>query len=91
MSDQQANTPEPGRRAMTIGQIVMLAVGILLLLPGACSLFFIVATIPDKPSSPFSDPYMEIFYGFWVMSFIISAAGVALIWAARKRARTPLA
>ncbi len=74
---------------MTVGQIILLIVGIVLLFPGACSLFFIVALISEKPSNPFSDPYVEVFYGFWVVSFVISAVGIALIWAAREKARTP--
>jgi len=86
---QQQQPSEPPRRAMTVGQIVLLVVGILLLLPGACSLFFMISLIAEKPSSPFSDPYVEIFYGFWFVSFIISAIGIALIVAARKKAPTP--
>ncbi len=74
---------------MTVGQIILLIVGILLLFPGACSLFFIVALISEKPSNPFSDPYVGMFYGFWFVSFVISAIGIALIWAARQKARTP--
>lgn len=72
---------------MTLGQLVMLIIGIVLLFPGACSLFFIVAMVVEKPSSPFSDPYVEIFYGFWIVSFTISAVGIAFIWAVRKMRR----
>ncbi|MET0708910.1 MAG: hypothetical protein ABWY82_19010 [Tardiphaga sp.] len=83
-ADNEPPGQPPG--TMTVGQIVMLAVGILLLLPGACSLFFIVSLIAEKPSN-LSDPYVGMFYGFWLVSFVISAVGVALIWAARKKAR----
>jgi uncharacterized BrkB/YihY/UPF0761 family membrane protein len=87
MSNEQ-QPAEPSRRDMTVGQIVLLIVGIILLLPGACSLFFMISLIAEKPSNPFSDPYVEIFYGLWIVSFIVSAIGVALIYAARKKART---
>jgi hypothetical protein len=86
---QQQQPPDTPRRAMTVGQIILLVAGILLLFPGACSLFFMISLIAEKPSSPFSDPYVEIFYGFWFVSFIVSAIGVALIYAARKKAPTP--
>jgi hypothetical protein len=36
---------------MTVGQIILLIIGIVLLFPGACSLFFIVALFAEKPSN----------------------------------------
>jgi hypothetical protein len=87
MSKEPPPAPKSQRRAMTVGQIVLLIVGIILLLPGACSLFFFVALLLENKPNTFSDPYVEVFYGFWVVSFIISAGGIALIWAARKKSR----
>jgi uncharacterized membrane protein len=62
-------------------------VGVVLLFPGGCSLFFFVALLLENKPNTFSDPYVGVFYGFWIVSFVISAVGIALIYVAHKMRR----
>lgn len=78
-------SPPPAR--MSIGTMVLMGAGIMLLFPGACSLFFLVAFIAEKPSSPFSDPYAQIFLPVMFVCLLVSAGGVWMIVAARRRRR----
>jgi hypothetical protein len=73
------NTPPPRRPRSGVVTALLLIVGILLLAPGVCALFF----IPIYVSSPSQVPsgIMQI----WVISFIISALGIALIVFAARR------
>jgi hypothetical protein len=71
----------------TGGEIALILLGALLLLPGACSLYFVVALTIEKHGNPLSDPYVGPFAAIWVISFFIAAAGAGLIWLARRNAR----
>jgi uncharacterized membrane protein HdeD (DUF308 family) len=66
---------------------MMMFFGFCFLFPGACSLYFIIALTVEKRGNPFSDPYVPIFAVFWVIGFVISAIGIAMIVAARRRPR----
>jgi hypothetical protein len=68
------------------GQIALVAVGIIFLLPGACSLVAALASIDTWNPR---DPYNGIVLGIWTACFIVSALGVGLIVFAFKRARRP--
>ena len=81
MSEQ---TPQSVRPRYTGGQIAMLAIGGILLIPGACSLFFMIGMASDLARG---DPIVQMIAGLWIICFFISAAGIALIYVARKDAR----
>lgn len=78
---------EPPRRAYLLANGVLMFFGICFLLPGACSLYFIVTLAIEMKGNPLSDPYVQAFSIIWVICFIIMAMGVAMIVAARKRMR----
>ena len=76
------NLPQPPR--YTGGQIAMMLFGVLLLLPGLCSLLFMVGMIRELS---FKEPMGETIVTVWIICFFVSAIGIALIYAARKDAR----
>ena len=82
MSDP--NTPQPVQPRYTGWQIAMLVIGIILLLPGVCSLLFMIGLASEVARG---DPYVGAVVGLWIICFFISAAGIALIYLARKAAR----
>lgn len=86
MSEPDSPPPSPTLRH-TGGEIAMILLGVLFLLPGACSLYFVVALTIEKRGNPLSDPYVQAFAAIWVICFVISAAGAGLIWLARRNAR----
>ena len=51
---------------------------------GVCSLLFMIGMASDVARG---DPYVGAVVGLWIICFFISAAGIALIYVARKRAR----
>jgi hypothetical protein len=71
------------------GQIAMIVFGIIFLLPGACSLFFVIGMMPEFSRKSFSDPIAQLIFMLWGVCFAISAVGIVLIVMARKRARRP--
>jgi hypothetical protein len=78
------NSPSPEQPRYTVGQIAMTVVGVILLLPGLCSLFFIVSMASEIRTS---DPIVQAIISLWIVCFVVSAIGVALIYVARKGAR----
>jgi hypothetical protein len=79
---------DPGRPpsrgpASTALSVVMVLVGVVLLLPGVCAGFFIVAMW--RTPAGLSNSGMA---GFWFISFAITAGGIALIWRAIRRFRS---
>jgi ABC-type dipeptide/oligopeptide/nickel transport system permease subunit len=83
MSDQQPATPPgAGRRPGTAVSVLLFLLGVVLLLPGLCSLVFAVASLGG--SSILSDPTIV---GLWLVCFAIAAGGVALISFAIRRQR----
>jgi hypothetical protein len=88
MSDTPpAPPPIPPVRKFAGGQIAMIVIGVILLLPGLCSLFFVVTLVPDFNAKALSDPISQMIFTLWGICFAVSALGVWLIVAARKRAR----
>ena len=71
------------------GQIAMIIIGIILLLPGLCSLGFIVGMAPELNSKSFNDPIAQMIFTLWGICFAVSALGIVLIVVANKRARKP--
>jgi hypothetical protein len=82
MSEPNTTGPSESPRYTWV-QIAMIAIGVLLLLPGLCSLFVMISMVPWSPS----DPFFSLIATVWVICFMISAGGVAMIYAGRKRAR----
>ena len=81
MSEQMPPLTPP---RYTGGQIAMLVIGTILLLPGVCSLLFMIGMASDVARG---DPYVGAVVGLWIICFLISAGGVALIYLARKNVR----
>jgi hypothetical protein len=76
--------PRPARRRYSGGQIAMILIGTVLLVPGACAIAFAIPMIGEIQSR---DPYMQIVLGIWAICLAISALGAVLIVVARKGAR----
>jgi hypothetical protein len=75
----------------TGGQVAMVILGSIMLLPGVCALVFFVGGMWEMISKGQSfggmDPIMQMVVLVWAISLAITAGGVALIVAARRRAR----
>jgi hypothetical protein len=69
------------------GQIAMIVIGIILLLPGLCSFLFVLGMIADIRQTSFNDPIAQMIFMLWGICFAVSALGIVLIVVARKRAR----
>ncbi len=72
--------PTPPRRPRSaVATALLLIAGLLLLMPGLCAVIF----IPEYVGSP--NPVPDSIKQAWIISFIISAGGVALlVYAFRK-------
>ena len=84
-----AGAPKPGPRRYSAGQILMIVMGVILLLPGVCSLFFLIGTMAEVGRKSFVDPVEQLIFAIAVTCFTISAGGIALIVAAVRRSRRP--
>ena len=71
-------TPPHQPRSVIVTALLLIA-GLLLLAPGVCALIF----IPEYTSSP--NPVPSSIMQAWIISFIISAVGIALIVYAFRR------
>jgi hypothetical protein len=67
----------------TGGEIAMILIGVVLLLPGLCSLVLALGSISEWRSS---DPILQALMGLWVLCLAVSGVGIALIWLARRNA-----
>jgi hypothetical protein len=74
-------TPPPPRR-YSGAQIAAIVVGGILLLPGLCSLVFLLGMVWELR---LNDPIARMIVTLWVICFLVSAGGLALILGARKR------
>jgi len=79
----------PPARNYSGGQIAMTVIGVILLLPGLCSLLFAIGMAPEMGRSAFRDPIAQAIITLWVICLAVSALGIVMIVAARKRARAP--
>ena len=68
----------------TGGEIAMILIGVVLLLPGLCSLVLALGSISEWRSN---DPILQALMGLWALCFVVSGVGIALIWLARRKAR----
>jgi len=62
-------------------QIAMIAIGSILLLPGLCSLFFMIGMASEFR---WSDPISQMIATLWGFCLLVAAGGIVLICAARK-------
>jgi uncharacterized membrane protein HdeD (DUF308 family) len=67
----------------TGGEIAMILIGVVLLLPGLCSLVLALGSMSEWRSG---DPILQALMGLWVFCFEVSGVGIALIWLARRNA-----
>jgi uncharacterized membrane protein HdeD (DUF308 family) len=80
----EPNTAGPSEQPRyTWGQITVIAIGVILLLPGLCSLFVMVSMVPWN----ISDPFFSLVATVWMFGLLISAGGAWMIYAARKRTK----
>jgi hypothetical protein len=85
MTGEQDPAPSASRTLRhTGGEIAMILFGVVLLLPGLCSLIFAIGSISDWRSS---DPILQALLGLWALCIAVSGIGIVLIWLARRRAR----
>jgi drug/metabolite transporter (DMT)-like permease len=87
MSTIEDPPPAPPQREYIIETGMLMFFGICFLFPGLCSLYFIIALTIEKHGNPLSDPYLQIVALLWVICFAVSIGGIAMILAARKRAK----
>ena len=72
--------PAPPSRRGGCLSVLLALLGIVLMLPGVCSLVFVVAFVGGGARDPGS------IVGIWLFSFLLAAAGIALIVGAIRRA-----
>jgi hypothetical protein len=85
MSGEQDPTPSALPTLQhTGGEIAMILIGVVLLLPGLCSLVLALGSMSEWRSG---DAILQALIGLWVICFIVSGVGIALIWLARRNAR----
>jgi hypothetical protein len=87
MSEPSSPSPQqPVDRHYSGGLIALIVIGCILLLPGLCSILFILGMAPDLNRSSFTDPIAQMIVALWAVCFAISAIGIVLIVVARRRA-----
>lgn len=86
MSAPETPAPRPAPK-YSGGQIAMIVIGVILLLPGLCSLLFVLGMAPEIGKTSLNDPIAQMIFTLWGICFAVSALGIVLIVAARKRAR----
>ena len=87
MSEPNIRTPRPP--GPSGGQVAMIVVGVILLLPGLCSLLLLIGALPELHGSTLSDPISQMIFLLWGVCFAVSAFGIVLIVMARRRAQRP--
>ena len=85
MSEPDSLPPEPTPTLQhTGGEIAMILIGVVLLLPGLCSLVLALGSMSEWRSS---DPILQALAVLWALCFVVSGVGITLIWLARRNAR----
>jgi hypothetical protein len=60
-------------------RVVLFLFGLVLLLPGACSLTYMALILPNEFKSTYNDPYLSLAEMLWAFCFLVSFGGVLLI------------
>jgi hypothetical protein len=82
MNELDRAPPPASPPRYTGGQIALTLFGMIFLLPGLCSLFVMVSMVPWN----LNDPFFSMVATLWIVCLLISAGGVAMIYAGRRRA-----
>ena len=77
MSVPEITPPEP-KQGGGCGTVLLILIGLVLLLPGFCSLIFIGLSLQGSGG-------LRGFEGLWLFTFLIAALGITLIWQAVRR------
>jgi hypothetical protein len=83
------DSPPPVVPSYTGGQIALILFGVIFLLPGGCALVFVLGFLADFAQRGRPDQFIGPLSVLWLICFAISALGIFMIRAARKRARNP--
>jgi hypothetical protein len=77
----------PASRRNSVGSVLMILLGIVLVLPGACSLYFLAAFAIVEPRNllKFNDPIQGGVWVLWLVSFGLAFVGILLFRAASRR------
>lgn len=81
------DAPPPAVPSYTGGQIALIVFGALFLFPGLCSLLFAFGALADFLQRGHTDAFAAALVPLWLFCFAISAIGIFMIRAARRRAR----
>jgi hypothetical protein len=73
MIDPDTPDSKPSPAGLSAAAVILLILGVLLLTPGICAVIF----IPEYVTSP--SPVPDSIKQAWIISFIISTGGIALI------------
>lgn len=85
MSDQQQTPPQgPAPSSMGCGGVLMILIGIVLLLPGLCTVIYGAMMIAYTPASQRMSDLIGAL-PFWFFGLLLAALGVGLIVAAIRR------
>ena len=76
----------PGARPHPAVAILVTICGVILLLPGLCSLVFIGALVSDDPKGLFDDAGLLL---LWGVCLAISFGGIMMIWRVWRRRPAP--
>jgi hypothetical protein len=78
--------PTPGRRT-SVAAVLMVIVGIVLLLPGLCALYFVAGFAITEPQNlfKFTDPIQNMILVLWGICFAIALVGALLLRAGWRR------
>ena len=60
-------------------QILAFLLGLVLLLPGGCSIGYMALILPSEFKGAYHDPYLSIAEWVWAFSFLVSFGGILLI------------
>jgi len=85
---EPGNSPPPLPN-FTGGQIALILFGVIFLLPGLCSLVLALGSVADRIRKGYFDSILTSLVPLWLICFALSAVGVLMIVAARRRARRP--
>ena len=81
----------PDQRSLSAVNALLLALGILLLLPGVCTVYYAAQVIAegDFIRRASRDPYLELVLYLWGICMVIALGGALLVWYAVRRGRAP--
>ena len=79
MSDANSPPPAPVPSQSGFATALIVIVGVILLLPGVCSLVFGGIVISNPPASASG---WSFFLPFFIAGLLVGLAGIALIWTA---------